>query len=71
MLMGSHGLAMLETAYFDKNDSLAHDLLIHMYGRDYIDELRERWNERPKYASRKRLEAQEAHRINQPIPSPR
>jgi hypothetical protein len=68
MLMGSHGLALLETAYFDNNDSLAHDLLVHMYGVDHLEERRERWNEWPKYASRKRLEAQEAHKKYQPIP---
>jgi hypothetical protein len=68
MLMGSHGLAMLETAYFDNNDALAHDLIVHMFGADHIEELRERWDEWPKYGARKRLEAQEAHKKYQPIP---
>ena len=69
MLMGLDGLSMLEVAYFDNNDRLAHDLLVHMFGMEHLEELKERWNEWPKYASRKRLEAQEAHEKYKPIPA--
>jgi hypothetical protein len=68
MLLGGYGIDMIETAYFDNNDKLARDLIVHMYGADYLEELRERWNSWPKYAARKRLMAQEGHEKYQPIP---
>jgi hypothetical protein len=68
MLMGFYGLCMLEVAYFDKGDTLARDLIVHMFGTDYLEELKERWIEWPNYASKSRLTAQEAHEKYQPIP---
>jgi hypothetical protein len=68
MLMGCEGLAMLETAYFDNKDKLAYALLVHMFEAEHLEELKERWETWPKYAARKRLEAQEAHQKYQPMP---
>jgi hypothetical protein len=68
MIMGLHGSAMLKTAYFDKGDKLAHDVLVHMFGHDGVDEYKWRWDNLPNYASETRLMAQQAHQKYQPIP---
>ena len=67
MLMGFYGLCMLEVAYFDKGDRLAHDMLVHMFGNEGVAEYQRRWDNLPNYASKARLTAQEAHQKYQPM----
>lgn len=68
MLLSPAAIDVLEMEYFDHNNKLAAFMLIEMYGREYLEELQERWSEWPNYVHRKRLNAQEAHQKYQPIP---